>query len=698
MANIKVNIDVDSGDVQIASDKVLTLQQQIKVLRQELQKTPEGTKEFNVLVGKLNDTRDAFDRVNIKGKEIFGTLGLIPGPIGEIAARTNSAIDALKIFGSFKTSDIKAQFSALKDDFIGVGKALGSLTGVTRVYTSTLNSLTTAEGAASTGARVLAASVATLYAALGVGVILAVVYAFSKLQSSQEYVKQATDETTASIKKQNEELEFQNKVVDNNAKAAISRLKIAGASEQEIKARQLVEAQKTAEKANKALLDIRKKYNENEAELIRLQGKSEYSLDELNIARKKEVALKNKGILGKEIDDRKAASQAANLALLDLQAKFAEEDRQVKKTAYDKDAALLEKNINEKKALREKELGELAKGRDEAYLELLTDQEAEEYKVTEQYVKLIELAIKYGQDTTIFEQALVDKLKEIRDKANTDRIEKEDKAAKERKDKEDKEVEEFLQRQQETDRFRFEQYNKIKELNQQRVDEELRQNQIIGQSWVSLGNNIANVFGALANTFSENEVLQKAFAVAQVAINTAASIGQIILSGKQQQADYNKAIAAGNSTILIGLANAFIPGFQAIAAAQIASGKAAVGAATAGKITAAANTKVQIGTAAAVGGLQIAAILSAKKPSTPSSGGGDTGGGASTPAFSTPTIGAPQIGPTSNQQGQIAGIVAGALDRNNSQGRPIRAYVVGNDITSEQQLQRRLRTAARLGG
>jgi hypothetical protein len=698
MANIKVNIDVDSGDVQIASDKVLTLQQQIKVLRQELQKTPEGTKEFNLLVGKLNDTRDAFDRVNIKGKEIFGTLGLIPGPIGEIAARTNSAIDALKIFGSFKTSDIKAQFSALKDDFIGVGKALGSLTGVTRVYTSTLNSLTTAEGAASTGARVLAASVATLYAALGVGVILAVVYAFSKLQSSQEYVKQATDETTASIKKQNEELEFQNKVVDNNAKAAISRLKIAGASEQEIKARQLVEAQKTAEKANKALLDIRKKYNENEAELIRLQGKSEYSLDELNIARKKEVALKNKGILGKEIDDRKAASQAANLALLDLQAKFAEEDRQVKKTAYDKDAALLEKNINEKKALREKELGELAKGRDEAYLELLTDQEAEEYKVTEQYVKLIELAIKYGQDTTIFEQALVDKLKEIRDKANTDRIEKEDKAAKERKDKEDKEVEEFLQRQQETDRFRFEQYNKIKELNQQRVDEELRQNQIIGQSWVSLGNNIANVFGALANTFSENEVLQKAFAVAQVAINTAASIGQIILSGKQQQADYNKAIAAGNSTILIGLANAFIPGFQAIAAAQIASGKAAVGAATAGKITAAANTKVQIGTAAAVGGLQIAAILSAKKPSTPSSGGGDTGGGASTPAFSTPTIGAPQIGPTSNQQGQIAGIVAGALERNNSQGRPIRAYVVGNDITSEQQLQRRLRTAARLGG
>ena len=352
------------------------------------------------------------------------------------------------------------------------------------------------------------------------------------------------------------------------------------------------------------------------------------------------------------------------------------------------------------KALREKELGELKKGRDDAYLETLTDQEAELYKTTEHYVNLIELAIKYGQDSSIFEEALLIKLQEIRDKYRKEEQEKIDKDKKDKKDKEDKEVEEFLKRQQEADQFRFEQYNKIKELNQQRVDEELRQNQVIGQSWVSLGNNIASVFGALANTFSDNEVLQKAFAVAQVAINTAASIGAIILSGKQQQADYNKAIAAGNSTILVGIANAFIPGFQGIAAAQIASGKAAVGAAIAGKATAKANTAIQIGTAAAVGGLQIAAILSAKKPSAPSAGGGgDTGsGGAGTPAFTTPTIGAPQIGPTGAQQGQLAAVVAGALDRNNSQGRPIRAYVVGNDITSEQQLQRRLRAAARLGG
>jgi hypothetical protein len=34
----------------------------------------------------------------------------------------------------------------------------------------------------------------------------------------------------------------------------------------------------------------------------------------------------------------------------------------------------------------------------------------------------------------------------------------------------------------------------------------------------------------------------------------------------------------------------------------------------------------------------------------------------------------------------------------NSKDRPLRAYVVGNDITTEQQFQRRVRAAARLGG
>jgi hypothetical protein len=104
--------------------------------------------------------------------------------------------------------------------------------------------------------------------------------------------------------------------------------------------------------------------------------------------------------------------------------------------------------------------------------------------------------------------------------------------------------------------------------------------------------------------------------------------------------------------------------------------------------------------AIAAGLASVKKIVSTKVPSAKEQGGSVSGGGSSAPsaAFSSPAISAPQIGATANQQGQLAGIVAGALDRNNSQGRPIRAYVIGQDVTTEQQLQRRIRTTARLGG
>jgi hypothetical protein len=97
-------------------------------------------------------------------------------------------------------------------------------------------------------------------------------------------------------------------------------------------------------------------------------------------------------------------------------------------------------------------------------------------------------------------------------------------------------------------------------------------------------------------------------------------------------------------------------------------------------------------------GIQLKNIDKVQFESASGSGSSAGSGTVTTPSLSTPSIGAPQIGATGSQQGQLASIVAGALDRNNSQGRPLRAYVVGNEITSEQQLQRRIRTAARLGG
>lgn len=112
----------------------------------------------------------------------------------------------------------------------------------------------------------------------------------------------------------------------------------------------------------------------------------------------------------------------------------------------------------------------------------------------------------------------------------------------------------------------------------------------------------------------------------------------------------------------------------------------------------------------ATGLVGLKAVRDIIKTPVPTTGGGGSGGGggaaggisASTgappPVFSNPNISAPQVGASASQSGTIAGIVAGTMNANQSQTQPLRAYVVQNDIRTESQLDRRVRTAARLGG
>jgi hypothetical protein len=333
------------------------------------------------------------------------------------------------------------------------------------------------------------------------------------------------------------------------------------------------------------------------------------------------------------------------------------------------------------KQQREAELKELMDGQKEAMLELLSEREAEEYKVREHYSNLLFLATKYGDDTTQLKLAQQTALDEI----DTKYKDKE-------KEKADKEAEEAKKKADDIAKFQMDQYEKIKKLDEERQDFTFKANQAIGQSWVDLGNNISTVFGSLVNVFGQGSDAAKAFGVAQVAINAAAAIGSIILNNKQAQAEYNKAIAGGNATIALGISSAFIPGMQGIAAAQIASGKAAVGLATAGKVSSKVNSIAQIATVGVTSAAQIAAILSAGKGSKVSGSGGGGGDTALTPPPSLPTVSptaAPQIQTTGgmNPTQQIGETISAAQ-------RPIKAYVVSGDVTSQQALDRRTSRAA----
>ena len=345
----------------------------------------------------------------------------------------------------------------------------------------------------------------------------------------------------------------------------------------------------------------------------------------------------------------------------------------------------LKRAAEEAKKIREQERKELADGQYEAYLQTLSAREQEEYKINQHYATLIYLATKYGDDIGIIKEAQAKLLAEIdkkyRDKENEDAL----KVDAEKK----KLADDFA-------KFQFDQYEKIKKLNQDRADSEFAANQAIGQSWVDLGTNIANVVSGLNSVFEQGSTAQKIFGVAQIAINAAASIGQILLNKAAGNAEFNKTIATGEAAILSSIPKLFNPVTAPLGIAEAAAGKAAIAGAVAGKVKLGINSALQIGVVGATSAAQIAAVLSAKKSSASASSGGTSGGGAGA-NIASPTIAAtaaPVIGGTqaATPGAQIAQTLSGAT------GKPIEAYVVSGKISSQQALDRRTSVAATFGG
>ena len=338
------------------------------------------------------------------------------------------------------------------------------------------------------------------------------------------------------------------------------------------------------------------------------------------------------------------------------------------------------------KEQREAELKELMEGQKDAMLELLSEREAEEYKVREHYANLLYLATKYGDDTAQLKAAQQNALDEIDAKYK----------AKEQ-EKKDKDTEQRMKDADELAKFQMDQYNKIKDLEAQREDVTFKTNQAVRQSWVDLGQNIAGIFGSLINVFEQGSDMAKAFGIAQVAINAASSIGQILTNAQAMQFEYNKAIATGNAAILSGIPKLVNPITAGLGIAEIAAGKAAVAGGIADKAATKVSTTLQVAAVGVSSAAQIAAILSAGKgsKSSGSSASASTGGGnvANIAVPTAPSATAPSVNTTGGQSAttQIGETLSAAQ-------KPIKAYVVSQEVSSQQALDRRTNRAATFNG
>lgn len=129
---LSIQYDVDGKPLDIVIDKSKNLQQQFKLVTAELKRTKEGTAEFALLSTKLGDIQDGLARTKAKSGDLFTSLQLLPGPVGEFASKLNGGIALLKTFSSFSLKDLRFQLGETVGDIKDIVSGFLGLNDITR--------------------------------------------------------------------------------------------------------------------------------------------------------------------------------------------------------------------------------------------------------------------------------------------------------------------------------------------------------------------------------------------------------------------------------------------------------------------------------------------------------------------------------------------------------------------------------------
>ena len=374
---IEIIYDIDGKAIDVALEKSLNLQQSVKALTSELRRTKEGTAEFSVLTNKLNDTRDNLDRVNAKSKEFFGTLSLLPGPVGQFSNQIDNTIGLLKTFSGFSLKDIGNQLKGLIGDIGGIISALGKATGITKIYTILNDALAASfvavgvgEEAAAVGARVFAAALTTT----GIGaLVVALGYLIGKLME----VGQEADLTAGNVAKLN--AEFNKLAVDSklNGEEVIAQMKAQGKTDAEVYAAKKKLKQEDLDNARAAFKQYQGQMQA--AEILDQKGGEGYK----------------KALEGRKEAEKNIKQYKHDLRMIDYseEERLLKEDEARKKNAHDKEIAnskqAQEKIIQDTKTYYDKlrtveQENEILKSKssyERAYLKIVQDAKNEEEEI-----------------------------------------------------------------------------------------------------------------------------------------------------------------------------------------------------------------------------------------------------------------------------------------------------------------------------
>ena len=659
---VKIKVDVET-DVEPSL-------KQLRELKRQLKETAAGSAEFTVLQRQIDDVQDSLAGARTGAGNFADVLGRLPGPIGAIGGQAAGTIQTLKQFGGLKLGNIQASFTELSNDIGDIVTGFGNLTGITKVYTvlngflaKSFVAVGVGEAAAATGAKAFAAALT----ATGIG---AIVVALGLLVTTLMNYADAAERAAETQKKLNEARKEMNAEALTVEQASLKRsidlltseAKLRGASQKEI-------------------FEL-----EQQGRRLNLRAQERY-YNELS---------------SKDSDEGRKTLE--NIKNLQTDIKVADNNFRASQLEAQKQSG--QKRIDVNKQLQQKELEDIRKNAKDAFVGLMSDKDKEVFLVEEKFTKQIELANKYGEDTKLLAQLQQKELSAITEKYNQIELDK-------KKEQDIKDKEALLKKQEDergilllglqTRLEELDRKNQLSDLDFQQDLERLAEQRTIlaEQEAIDLQNTeltefqkteIRKKYADARKGITDAEIeTEKAAMMAKQEINLA-YLGLFEQFGTLlgQIAGKNKALAI--SGIIIQQASAI---GQIIANTAIANAKAA-----AALPLTLGQPFVTINTISA--GLSIASTIAAaaksiqqinSQPGGSGGGGSAGGGGAQISAPRVAGIAAPQIntGGGMNPTQQI-GETLGAAQK------PVRAYVVSGDVSSQQALDRRTSRAATFTG
>ena len=104
----------DDGTIQKWENDMVSLQKQVRYLRQELSNTSYNEAQRQSVRLLLADAQMGLQATQTRSRELFGTLSLLPGPMGNLFGVVNMTLIAMRELSQLSFNDLKSQFQILK--------------------------------------------------------------------------------------------------------------------------------------------------------------------------------------------------------------------------------------------------------------------------------------------------------------------------------------------------------------------------------------------------------------------------------------------------------------------------------------------------------------------------------------------------------------------------------------------------------